>query len=283
MLKPVVKLIAILVITSLACTFNVDVPTSRPGEVQTLTLAEQEPVPGGAARVEIAMGGGTLNLSGGGANLVNGTIEYNLSDWEPVITRTKNTVRIEQDIDAIPIPDTGNEMVNRWNLQLGNTPMELDIDAGAYEGTINLSGVPLLGLDIDGGASSAEVRFDTPNPQTMSTFNFNTGASNVNLYGLSNANFSRMAFSGAAGDYLLDFSGQSQQDAIVDVAGAVGKVSIQVPAGRAARVSVTGGLSDVNTNGGWQGSDNTYTLTGSGPNLTINVDMAVGQLELVSE
>ena len=262
---------------------NIELPASQPGELITVNVAEEEPVPGGAARVEIEMGGGTLNLSGGGTGLVNGTIEYNIADWEPRITRSESTVRIEQDLDAIPIPQTGREMVNRWNLQLGDTPMALEINAGAYEGTINLSGVPLLELDIEGGANDSEVRFDAPNPENMTSFEFSTGASNVDLFGLGNANFTKMTFNGAAGDYMLDFSGQPKQESTVDVTGAVGQVTVRVPAGRSTTVNVSGGLNDVDTTGPWQVNENTYTLGGSGPLLTINVEMAVGNLQLVSE
>ena len=161
--------------------------------------------------------------------------------------------------------------------------MELDIEAGAYEGKLDLSGIPLLRLDINGGAGDTEVRFDTPNPQQMSVLNFETGASDVELNGLGNANFAEMNFTGAAGNYTLDFSGELQRDATVDINGAVGDLTIIVPEGRQARITVSSGLSDIETQGNWQVTDNVYASDGTGPLLQIAVEMNIGQLELINQ
>jgi hypothetical protein len=268
----------VLGLVSLACTMSIDFPASRTGETKTLTL--NEPVPSGSpARVEIAMLGGQLNISGGGDNLVTGQIEYNLAEWEPQVMRSGDTVRVEQEAKTIPIP-ADEKMVNRWNLQLGDTPMVLNVQAGAYDGAFNLSSVPLVGLEVNGGASNAEVRFDTPNPQAMEDFYYQTGASNVEIYGLGYASPSLFTFKCGAGDYLIDFSGQPQRAITANITGALGNLTIVIPPGASAEVNLTGNLQDVNLEGDWNQAGDRYLTSGSGPLITINVEMSIGQLNL---
>jgi hypothetical protein len=283
MKHPFLKLVWILAAVSLACTVSFDLPASRTGDTQTMTVNESAPS-GDPARLDIEMGGGELNITGGGSGLVSGTIEYNIADWEPTIERSGDTVRIAQEVESVPIPDNGN-LINRWELRLGNTPMFLTVQAGAYEGTINLSGVPLTGFEITGGASDSEIRFDSPNPENMDTFDLETGASNVEVYGLGNANVSVVTITSGAGDYVIDFGGELQRSMMADITGAVGELRIVVPSGTLAEVNVTGGLRDIDLQGEWTKAEDgdIYSTSGSGPQLSIDVEMSVGNLELVSE
>jgi hypothetical protein len=119
----------------------------------------------------------------------------------------------------------------------------------------------------------------------METLAYKSGASTVKLVGLANANFTTLTFDGGAGDYTLDFSGSGglQQDATVKITSGVSNVRIVVPAGMTASVDVEGAISNVSTEGTWTVNDKHYEVTGSGPTLTITVQMGVGNLTLVSE
>jgi len=279
----ILRLIAVFAVVSMACSFNVNLPSANIIETQSVAIDEAAPE-SGSARVEIRMGGGTLELSGGSSALISGTIEYNVEGWEPRVERSGDTVRIRQSLRNAPVPNRRNRIINHWDLQLGDTPVDLDIDAGAYEGMLDLGGIPITRLEINGGASSSEVRFDSPNPERMSSLTFNTGASDVTLTGLGNANFSTMDFTGAAGDYTLDFSGELQQEATVNINGAVGNLELTVPAGRPVNVALTGGLRDIDLRGDWQrNGDGEYTTSGSGPALDINIDMSIGAIKLISQ
>jgi hypothetical protein len=112
---------------------------------------------------------------------------------------------------------------------------------------------------------------------------YETGASSVTLTGLANANFADMEFNGGAGDYELDFSGDLQRDATVKVVAGLSSLRITVPAGTNVRIDVGGGLHDVDTQGSWSAGGDTYETSGSGPQLTIEVDMGAGSLTLVSQ
>jgi hypothetical protein len=277
------RIIAVLALVSMSCTISFNLPATSPGELRTATIDEPMPDTDAAVQMRIEMGGGTLQISGGSASLVSGTIEYNMTEWQPEVNRDGNTVRIGQNVRSMPIPRRGSNIVNRWDLQLGSAPLDLQIDAGAYEGTLDLSGVPLTRLGINSGASNAVIRFDTPNPERLAFMEFRTGASNVEVFGLGNANFSELRFRGAAGNYTLDFAGEFAEPARAVIEGAVGDMTIFIPSGQPVQATVTGGLRNIRTEGEWQISDNVYTTGNGDALLEITINMSVGNLRLISQ
>ena len=266
--------LALLAAASLACSVNLDLPNINIPRIETgptQTLAVSEPAPEDAQVVDLTinMAAGELNLTGGASQLVEGEIRYNVADWAPTINSGPSSVEITQgDNDTqIGVP-LGDSIVNEWDLQLGDeTPLNLELNSGAYQGTVDLSGVPLRNLSIDDGASDAQVRFDSLNPEEMDSLDYNTGASSVRLFGLANANFASMSFNGGAGSYELDFSGTLQRDATVNVTAGVSSLRIVVPVGTAARVNVNSSVSNVTSEGGWTQRGDTYEAAGSGPTL----------------
>jgi N-terminal domain of toast_rack, DUF2154 len=278
--------LAALTAASMACAINVNIPRLTTGATQTLAISEA--APSGSAQqadVEITMGAGTLNVSGGAQGLVEGQVQYNVAEWKPTVTHTGNSVSITQGQpqNNIGIPQSGSKVVNDWALKLGNVPMALTINAGAYQGTLSLGGLPLRSLTIHDGASNSKVTFDSANPDKMDSLTYETGASTVSLTGLANANAQTIDFTGGAGDYQLDFSGQLQHDISVTIKSGVSSVRLVVAQGVSAKVNVSGGLNNVNTDSSWTHSGDNYTQTGSGPTITINVDMGVGSLKLVNK
>ena len=253
--------------------------SAKPGPTQELTV--NEPLGGAAVTdVQLKMGAGKLNLQPGASGLVQGVIRYNIPSWKPTLDRTDAQLVIKQG------GSTGSgllgSIVNNWTLQLGKAPMTLRIDAGAYEGNIDLSGLTLRSLAIKDGASKTQVKFSTPNPGQMDSLTYNTGASTVTMTGLANANFQQMTFEGGAGSYVLDFSGNLRTAATVTVKAGVGSVQILVPVGTASQVNVSGALTEVSAEGAWTTVEKSYSTNGSGKMLTINVNMSVGTLKLIS-
>lgn len=274
---------AALTAASLACSFNLNLPRLPTGPTETVSVSEPLPENVEVVKVEIDMAAGQLDLSGGADGLVEGEIRYNVPDWKPAITNTGESLVIRQGDSTdttIGIPD--KNVVNEWTLRLGGFPMELALNAGAYEGTVNLSGVPLRRLQVRDGASKANVVFDSVNPEEMSELRYDTGASTVSLVGLANANAAEIVFNGGAGNYALDFTGELQRDLTVTIKAGVSAMRIVVPDGTAAKVSVSGGLNDVKSSGTWTQNGDNYEISGSGPTITIKVDMGVGSLELVN-
>jgi len=273
--------LALMAAGAVACSLTLTVPTVDTGPVQVLSIDEPAPPQETVTGVEINVGPGTLELSGGATGLAAGSIRFNVEEWRPTVTRTETALTIEQGEPDASLP-IGEDVVNEWSLRLGNVPMELSVHAGAYSGSIDLSGVPLRSFSVTDGASDTEVEFNSPNPEQMESLTYQTGASTVSLSGLANANFSEMTFIGGAGTYTLDFSGDLRRDATVSLQAGVSSVRIEVPEGTAAVVVVRGALNSVNTIGSWSHDGDTYRHAGLGPTLRISVDMGVGSLTLVS-
>ena len=73
-------------------------------------------------------------------------------------------------------------------------------------------------------------------------------------------------------------SGRNQRDAVVTVNSGVGNVSLIVPEGVEADVTVESAAVNINHSSGWSQNGQKYTQDGSGPTLTIVVKMAAGNL-----
>jgi len=283
MKSPIWIVLSIFIIATLACSISLPVDTAKTGETQTFNINEPAPTDSsGSAKLNVTMGAGTLQIAGGGAGLVEGSVRYNVAEWKPVVTRQSDGATIKIDTQLTKsIPN--NNVINDWNLKLGNVPMDFTLKAGAYSGTLDLSGIPLTNLNISDGASSAKVLFNSPNPVKMNNFSYKTGASTVELDGLANANFTDMTFDGGAGSYTLDFSGNLQQQSNVLVTAGVSNVTINLPANSNSQVTITGALNDVNATGTFNIDGKIYRTGGSGQLLNITVDMSVGSLDLVSK
>lgn len=283
-MKKILPLIVVLtlVLSSLACTFTVSTPKISTGETKTFTVNEGVPAGVETVSLDIEMGAGKLNITGGAKNLMEGTIHYNVLGWEPKVTRKGERIRIFQEpLTKIRIPN--DDVVNNWDLQLGAFPIDLKVSAGAYEGSLDLSGVPLTNLDISDGASKATVTFNSVNPVEMDTFSYQSGASQVNLVGISNANASHFKFDGGAGDFTLDFSGELQQDLDVDINSGISSIKIIIPENVPARVTISGGLNNVSPSGSWSITGSTYEKSGNGPRIDIYIELGVGSLNLISQ
>ena len=253
-------------------------------EKRTLYLNEALPVDmSQPVEIDIVMGAGKLEINGGSGQLLEGTVEYNVADWEPEVNREDDRLEIRQGVERSVSLTALDRVTNDWNLMLGIVPIELRLTAGAYDGKIDLSGVPVTYLNISDGASNAEVVFDAPNPVEMDRFTYRTGASDVTLSGLGFANFRRMDFDGGAGSYTLDFSGALQQDCRVTIDGGLGDFRIIVPKDTAAEIEFNGNLMDINTEGTWVVNDNIYATQGSGPSLEIEINIGLGSVTVVNE
>lgn len=264
-----------------ACSLHVTVPVITPEPV--IVDAIHIPLPSGSddtTRLELSFGAGTLILSPGSDSLVGGNATYNLSDLKPQVTVEGSTVRIEQgDYRLDGIPDL-SDIENEWDLQLGNFPLDLDIEAGAYNAEYSLGGLSLVNLTIQDGASKANLSFDQPNLVEMNLFHYETGASNVTITGLANANFTHMDFFGGAGNYRLDFSGQLMRPASVTIEAGVSNLTLVIPEGLPVQLTVESALATVNHPSGWTKNGGIYTQSGDGPQLIILVEIGAGNLTI---
>lgn len=271
-----------LVLALLACSFSVNVPSIDTGTTQELKINQAVPSGVDESTVAIEMAAGKLNIAGGSSVLVDGTILYNVAEWKPSVAETSSGILISQShLTNVGIP-TGN-IKNEWSLNLGTTPIALKVSAGAYEGTLNLSGISITDLEVSDGASKASVRFDSVNPVEMRRLVYKTGASQVEIIGLGNANVDQVTFEGGAGSYTLDFTGEQTRDMSVKISSGVSDIKVIVPANVHTQVYINGGLNNVNETGTWSINGTQYESGSEGPTIVINVEMAVGNLSLIQK
>ncbi len=272
----IILVVLVLALASMACGFSIDLPErpkAGPEVEESITVAAPE---SDETRLTISFGVGELTLSPGAQSLVDGTAVYNVEDLKPEIEKNGNSIEIKQGDFKNPPPF--DDIKSEWDLKLGNTPLDLTVQAGAYEGNLELGGLALKSLTVKDGAANVDISFSEPNQTEMSILRYETGASNVKLMGLANANFSTLTFSGGAGNYTLDFSGELQRDAVVTIEAGFGDLSLVIPEDVDAVVTVEGAALNINHSSGWTQNGQKYTQNGSGSILTILVKMAAGNL-----
>ena len=281
--KPIFAAVLVLTLVTMACGINIQMPVTQvktgPTQTDKINIAAPDAK---TAYLTLGFGAGSLTLNPGDGNeLVTGTATYNVADFKPKITENGDEIKIEQgDLNIDGIPSFEGNVQNEWDFTLNTTPMELTINAGAYVGKYELGGLAIKDLKVSDGAAETHLTFSKPNLIEMSNFEYSTGASDVTLKGLGNANFANFVFKSGAGSYTLDFSGNLKRDADVSVESGISSVTIVVPEGVNAEVKFEGGLSNVTLHGAWKQNGSKYVQTGSGPLLKISVKMGAGNLEL---
>ena len=274
----------VVAVVIMACGVSINLPVDNirtgPSKTDQIYVEVPEESP---ANVELVFGAGELQIGpGADTALIEGQAQYNVPDFKPEVELEGNEVKVSTgDLEISGIPNIRfDDIENNWEIKLGDAPMDLKINAGAYEGNFDLGGLTLQSLEIRDGAADVNLDFSELNKTEMRSFRYSTGASSVALNNLANANFSLMTFRSGAGEYTLDFSGDLQRSANVIIESGISKIVIVVPEGTSAVVTFRGGLTDVDKDDEWVISGNTYEVTGSGPTLNIEVEMGAGNLEL---
>jgi hypothetical protein len=281
----VVILFLLLAITLSGCGINIELPfktESKTGPTVTESIQVSVPDLNPPLDVDFSFGAGKMTLlPNPGPDLLSGTVTYNVADFKPEITVDDAGVTLKQGslkINAIPTID--GSIKNEWNIAITNHPIELSIKAGAYSGDFEFGGLALTDLHITDGASNVKLKFSTPNTARMNAFRYESGASNITMEKLGNANFQTMIFQSGAGNYSLDFSGVYQHDASVFIETGLSRLIISVPEGVQAEVNFEGPLSKVITSGSWQESGDEYILEGQGPKLIFTIETKAGTVTL---
>jgi hypothetical protein len=280
--KPIFAVILVLALVTLACGIRFPVTEVKTGPTETDDI--EVPLPDTQKTIDLtfAFGAGTLTLNPGAEDaLVTGEATYNVRDFKPGIIANDNVIRVEQgDLEISGIPTFDDSIKNDWDFKLADAPMRLTINAGAYVGRFELGDLSIENLKVADGAADVDLTFSKPNRIEMDILRYETGASDVTLSGLANANFAQMFFRSGAGSYTLDFTGELQRDATVSVESGISSLTIIVPEGVNAEVEFEGGLTNISLKGAWREKGGAYLLEGSGPKLTITIKMGAGDLVL---
>ena len=204
------------------------------GENRVILLGEVD-----SLKVTIKFGAGKLDLISGEEDVFKGEFQYDKSILKPnvqyeilgktgILTLSQS---IKKDLD-LPFP-----YKNRWNLKLpSDVPLQLYINTATYSGYIDLTNLQIEYFHLNSGASQTNIEFNQPNLIDLKNINIKTGASSIKMLGLANANFNEMNFTGGAGSYTFDFSGNLTKKSKVSINVAAAKIILKIPANMGAKI-----------------------------------------------
>ena len=246
-------------------------------ETQSIKVASQAEVDS----VKIHFGAGELTLNGGGADLLEGTATYNLPILKPKVEIRDGDVYLSQASEwQLPDQSTG-PIINQWMLNIGNQPLDLQINAGAYTGRYDFGNTRLVNLAISDGACETLVDFSTPNSAELVNFSYKSGASNIHISNLGNANLRKFVFESGAGNYIIDLDGAWKSNAEIEIHSGMSNITLTIPQGLNTTLMAESGLTNLIIPETWEQRGNTYSQSGAGPLVTIKVFLGVGNLQII--
>ncbi len=117
-------------------------------------------------------------------------------------------------------------------------PLDLDMEFGGTQATLDLGEMSLQSVRLDCGAADAMLLFSRPNRLRMRDLEVNVGAADFTGRLLANANADQIRVRGGLGSVDLDFNGTWTHDLTVVTRLAVGKLTLHVPADVGLRVEL---------------------------------------------
>jgi hypothetical protein len=190
-------------------------------------------------KITIKFGAGKLDIISGEEDVFKGNFQYDKSILKPnvqyeilgktgILTLSQS---IKKNLD-LPFP-----YKNIWNLKLpSGVPLQLYINTATYSGDIDLTNLQVENLYLNSGASQTDIVFNKPNLIDLKNINIKTGASTIKMLGLANANFNEMNFTGGAGSYTFDFSGELTKKSKVNINAGAAKIILKIPSNMGTKI-----------------------------------------------
>lgn len=112
-----------------------------------------------SARVEINLGAGNLQVTGGAEKLLEAGFTYNVALLKPEVEYTDGTLVIRQpETEDMPVLRNITNFRNEWDLRLYDAvPMDLSVDVGGGVSDLQLAGLSLTGLDVTLGTGESTI------------------------------------------------------------------------------------------------------------------------------
>ena len=117
-------------------------------------------------------------------------------------------------------------------------PLDLDLELGGTQSSLELGGLALQTLRLECGATDASLRFSTPNRVRMRDLEIDVGAADFSATNLGNANADQIRVRGGIGVVDLDFGGTWTHDMTVTTRVAIGKLRLRIPRDVGVRLEV---------------------------------------------
>ena len=192
-----------------------------------------------SVRVELQMGAGELNVTGGADALMEADFVYSVADWRPEVAYDVGGGAGELSVrqgGGENISDVGSR--NEWDLRLNDDArMDLKVQMGAGESDLDLDSLSLTGMDLDIGAGRTTVDLTGDYDRDLSaSIQGGVGQANVRLPGeigvrvdasggLGRINAEGLRKDGEA--YVNDSYGDSEVVLDVEIQGGVGEINLE--------------------------------------------------------
>jgi len=215
----------------------------RTGEIQ---FASEAVALDGAetARVELRMGVGEVRVAGGASGLLDAGFIYNVEEWKPVVKYNvqdgegRLVVQHPPGAGDLNIRDTDN-LRNEWDLKLNDqVPMDMDLELGVSDSTLNLGALNLHTLDVQVGVGRSTLDL-TGNWQHDVEANITGGIGEATVdlpadvgvrvhieEGIGSVDTVGLHKEGD--DYVNDAYGTSPTTLDIDIAGGIGDINLHV-------------------------------------------------------
>jgi hypothetical protein len=138
-------------------------------------------------------------------------------------------------------PSSGDDRDETGELKLtlpDRVPLELDLELGGTQSTLELGGLALRSLRLECGATDATLAFSTPNRMRMRDLEIDVGAADFAAVNLANANADQIRLRGGVGVVDLEFGGVWTHDLAVTTRLVVGKLVLRIPTDVGVRLEV---------------------------------------------
>jgi hypothetical protein len=194
-----------------------------------------------AARAQLKMGAGELNITGGADRLMEADFSYNVSDWKPKVSYDvsgkKGELVVKQ--GSANGGNLSGGARNEWDISMNDeVPTELMVQLGAGESALDLDSLTLTGVDVQMGAGKTTVDLSGDYAQSFdASIEGGVGEATVLLPsevgvkakaegGLGKINAKGLKKVGDS--YVNDAYGESDTNLNIDVKGGVGEINLKV-------------------------------------------------------
>ena len=182
---------------------------------------------------------GTLILAPGDVEGLAGKVTTNVSDWAVTAgLDARGALRVAQGRTRNAVIPTAS---NEWDFKLSRSaPVSLTINTASAGGTLDLAGLALPQLAINGGTGAFALSYGAPAPAAGGSIAIALTGGSVTITGLLNSGAARLDVTTTSGDQTYEFTGAGLAENLrANLTSTAADIVLRLPAGLPARIEFT--------------------------------------------
>jgi len=234
--------------------------------------------------VRIRYGAGELDLkpSSDPGLLYRADLRYDEDKFEPVAEYEDGVLEVGVTTIGRNI-NVGKQSQAHLDVILSKeVAIALDMEVGAAEVDLDLSGLRLRSLDLETGASKTSIKVSERNPVRMSLAEISAGAAEFRAEGLGNLNADHISVDAGVGEVTLDFSGGWSGETQVELDMGLGALHLTFPEGLGVRIRKDSFLTSFDAEGLVKRGNAYYSSAwdNASARVDIQLDAAFGSIDI---